>query len=702
MASRTGAGAVPRRRNGKQQACEPCRKAKIACDHSSPVCSRCKRKNISAKCIYLPAPMTRRSPSSLGPSKIGKELSDSPHTSTAISSASPNNTYRSGQLLSPPECRTPIESGRIQSGGFFGPTNYSAVFVENSDNIGNDIQLSNDSDTLPLYDTLQAQNFLMLPSNEFRGSPRIALGVRILRLLPDQKTCNFLMEWNFDRNCHAIPSRYVIMTMAQSIWSMWGKELQEPRNTEDLERISAHLCKNSESPLQEVEDYEPWIAATTGANLRWEAVGLVFSAICFAVVGHSERDAFYTTQSGPRRDRRHFALELKDCVQSGDASLLVWRQLGDLVSMSTALGLHRLSDEDGHITFLSEIKKRLFVLVFHIDKGASHLTGRPPALSYRYTRFRVPLDIDDTALIQGRAAIDEAVRGLNSHGWNQEGRTTSSTFPRAKAFLTIISDEVLEISLGDPAQLSRPRILSLLSRLQETYLALPSTIRYSPSDAYQPAITDWLLFHRLTVHLSFLEQRLTLERLAHKIQLRNGQSMIDCALEMLKLTNLIWVQRDRFTGHHHDYDWMLMCWGVPSSGVLCVEVLKQMKSPSASEGLRIPKSEIVQNLSLLIGFLEWIRPGAGNYALCGRMSKLVKRILDQILNGSPGNSQGEGEGRTMGFEESGLVGAGVEENGLVGVDISGLEGDVGGFGNLDWLNELDWSRGPWMNLDGLT
>ncbi|PQE31313.1 fungal specific transcription factor protein [Rutstroemia sp. NJR-2017a WRK4] len=626
--------------------------------------------------------------------------------------------------------KTPIEPGRIQSGGFFGPTNYSAVFVENSDNIGNDIQLSNDSDTLPLYDSLQAQNFLMLPSNEFRGSPRIALGVRILRHLPDEKTCNFLIQRNLDISCHAIRLGEVIMTMSRSLWSMWGKELEEPRNTEDLERISAHLCKNSETHFQEAEDYEPWIAATTGTNLRWEAVGLVFSAIAFSVVSYSDRDAFFTTQSGPRRDRRHFALELKDCVQScvtlsnymdyinmlmvtlllenlilttilsGDASVLVWRQLGDLVSMSTALGLHRLSDDDGHVTFLSQIKKRLFVLVFHMDKGASHLTGRPPALSYRYTRFRVPLDIDDMVLIQGKEAIEKAVQNLDSRGWNQEGRITSSTIPRARAMLCIISDEVLEISLGDPNDLKSDRILSLLDRLQETYLSLPSVVRFSPSDAYSHNTADWVLWYRLIVHLSFLEQRLTLERLAHKIQILNGQSMIDCALEMLKLTNLIWVQRDRFAGHHHDYDWMLMCWGVPSSGVLCVEVLKQMKSPSASEGLKIPKSEIVQNLSLLIGFLEWIIPGAGNYALCKRMSQLVKKILDQILNHSPGSSQQDSESRTLGFEENGF--AGVDDNGMVGVDMNGLDGDVGGFGNLDWLNELDWSRGPWMNLDGLT
>jgi hypothetical protein len=50
-----GANGLPRRRNGKQQACEPCRKAKIACDHVLPVCERCRRRKVVEKCVYLKA-----------------------------------------------------------------------------------------------------------------------------------------------------------------------------------------------------------------------------------------------------------------------------------------------------------------------------------------------------------------------------------------------------------------------------------------------------------------------------------------------------------------------------------------------------------------------------------------------------------------------------------------------------------------------
>ncbi|KAI9645623.1 hypothetical protein NHQ30_006365 [Ciborinia camelliae] len=730
----SGHGMVPRRRNGKQQACEPCRKAKIACDHSFPVCERCKRRKASANCIYLAAPMTRRPPPANSNTGTGHE-----HIALPTPNPTPSSISTHQRLIST-DIRPPSEPGRIQSGGFFGPTNFSAVFEENRDNIGNDIQISNDSSGLPSYDSLQAHNFLMLPGNTFGGSPRIQFGIKILQQLPDQRTCDHLLKWYFEKKGHCNPyiPRQASVHIAHSLWSTWGKELSEPRHPEDIERISTHLCKNSEHPLQEVDDYEPWLECITGANMRWESVGLIFAALCQSVLSLSERDAFFTTQNGQRKDRKYFAMELKDCIQAcitlsnymdyinivmvglltmnliistvlmGDTSLIVWRQIGDLVSMSTALGLHRQPDNDGPITFLSESKRRLFTIIFNIDKGSSHLTGRPPALSYRYTRFRLPLDIEDEALTQGPEAIKLAANELDANGWNQAGRFTNATYTRAQGYLAIIIDEILEVSLTGGA--SDNRITDLLARLQQTYDSFPQCTKYHPSDANSTSITDGILWNRVCLRLAYLEQRLTLERLAHKSLLLSGQSMISCALEMLQLTVLFWVQRDRFAEHHHDYDWMLMCWGVPSSGVLCVEILKQMKAPHDSS-IKLPKSEIVQNLSLFVGFLEWIRPSAGNYQMCVRMSKLVKRILDQILNygmGPQGHVQGQ-EGEKSGTRlvdnmDSELTGnGGMDVGSMMGVDdLDGMGNDVGAFGNLDWLNELDWSRGPWMNLDGLT
>ena len=46
------------RKNGRPQSCEPCRKWKIRCDHTRPVCQRCRTRDIASLCVYHPAPMT--------------------------------------------------------------------------------------------------------------------------------------------------------------------------------------------------------------------------------------------------------------------------------------------------------------------------------------------------------------------------------------------------------------------------------------------------------------------------------------------------------------------------------------------------------------------------------------------------------------------------------------------------------------------
>jgi len=54
---------------------------------------------------------------------------------------------------------------------------------------------------------------------------------------------------------------------------------------------------------------------------------------------------------------------------------------------------------------------------------------------------------------------------------------------------------------------------------------------------------------------------------------------------------------------------------------------------------------------------------------------------------------------------------GIEPNNNVESGFGGLDVGMSGFeqtghfdeglDNLDWLNSVDWSRGPWINLDGL-
>ncbi|KUJ12384.1 uncharacterized protein LY89DRAFT_738173 [Mollisia scopiformis] len=578
------------------------------------------------------------------------------------------------------------ESGPfVKSGGFFGPTNFSAVFQEHSSNLGDeDIQITAESEAFGAsYESIQSQTFLMLPGNELRGSPRVALGTKVLGALPDQQTCRFLLSW-YQEKCRGYCSpKESHVALANSLWITYTRQLAEPRRLESLEELSSILCKNGESGLEEFEDWDGWFISCSGANLRWETLGGVFGALTSAVLSLPERDPFFSTQLGKRRNRKEFSIELKDCVQtcvtlssytdlmnvpmvellltnlrlqtviSGDISLVVWRQLGDLVSAVTALGLHRLSP-GGPITFLSEIKKRIFNRTFYFSMSNSLLTGRPPHLSHRFCHIELALDVSDEVLMKGEQELQTAIAALDSNGWNREGN------------------------------------IDLMARIEQTYDSFPDYLKFKLADVSNPEIPDRKLWTRLTLRLMMLEHRLLIERLAFKQNILDGQSMVDCAREMLDLSVLIWVQRDRFIEHHHNYDWMLMCRGIPASGVLCVELLKQTKQPQGTRMLHIPRSEVVQNLSLLIGFLEWVKPSAGNYQLCARIKHIIKKILDQILNPNQPSSAPPASQQLAtewnGFDDSMPYDPMVD----VGFD--------NGIDDLDWLNTVDWSRGPWVDL----
>lgn len=98
---------------------------------------------------------------------------------------------------------------------------------------------------------------------------------------------------------------------------------------------------------------------------------------------------------------------------------MVWRQLGDLVFATTALGLHRQIDtEDKPVTFLSEMKRRMITSVLHFNLGSALLMGRPPALSHRSTKFGLLHAISDEALMQGGEKIQEAIARLDVNGWS--------------------------------------------------------------------------------------------------------------------------------------------------------------------------------------------------------------------------------------------------------------------------------------------
>ena len=179
--------------------------------------------------------------------------------------------------------------------------------------------------------------------------------------------------------------------------------------------------------------------------------------------------------------------------------------------------------------------------------------------------------------------------------------------------------------------------------------------------------------------MRYLHCCLLLEQLLIRRAPANQQHMLDIAREMLELTVYMWIERDRFLERQYDYDWMIMCYGIPASGVICVEQLKQTKQPRGTH-LMLPRSEVIQNLSMLVGFLEWVRPTAANKELCGKMSAVIKRILDKVLEPPLINNDG--------MQASPDVLAPLAEYDFGQMDT----------GDFDWLGTVDWTQGPFIEL----
>jgi hypothetical protein len=107
------------------------------------------------------------------------------------------------------------------------------------------------------------------------------------------------------------------------------------------------------------------------------------------------------------------------------------------------------------------MKRRIFTCIFHMDKGTSLLLGRPPALSSRYCRWKLPLDLKDDVLMRGGEELREAIAALDADGWSTDGELSPMANVRAYGKLGAALNEILELTLGNPEEITSDRVQSV-------------------------------------------------------------------------------------------------------------------------------------------------------------------------------------------------------------------------------------------------
>lgn len=684
---------MTRRRNGRLQACEPCRIAKHRCDHSMPVCSRCLVRGKPDSCVYHPAPMTRiREPSVSSPAKLQKILPDVRSTQNIeiLEHVSPQSasSYKSVKTLFR---RT------------YATTSFSAVFHENQAQIG--------ADLLNVEDEV-----LGTESTGVDDPARVKLAIHTLNDFPTHRTCESLLS-AFSTLHDVWISPKMIRHCLKSVWSTFGDSLKGSRSDQGLSSMAYSLFSNGENPPVPDED-QPWVNWFAGSALRWEMIGILFTFFGMTMMRLQDWDPIFQLPEQRGRSRKSASRRMRECADAclnlrnsdypvNDVTVILWKNSGKLfsqvagdesdeVSMCEGLlttsfieaGLHRLpARESGILNPQAEFRRILSGSGYYLEKSAALFKARPPAFTRFYCTFHIPLDLTEDQLYGPAKELNIAISKLDKDGWNTSGRISTISWVRALCMVAPIREEILEISVGVNMQAPPGRIDQLLQNLSNITSSYPPWIQYcNISQWSQPASSTENFYIVTRIQAEVLQTQFLLEKLKHSVSVKSrSQDLFNVAQDLMALTLSMWIDRDRFYDYQYAFHWLAVDYGIPAAGVLCVELLYTARHPHATDAVTMSKSDTIQSLILFVAFLDWVRVGDGNYELCRRLRKVIRNILDHVLEAEP-----------VPLEKDSTLSSNYED-----IEASHFDPSWQDLEEEDWLNMLntmDWTQGFEMEL----
>ncbi|KAI8958016.1 hypothetical protein F5Y11DRAFT_337548 [Daldinia sp. FL1419] len=636
------------RRNGRPQACDPCRKRKLACDHTQPVCSRCKKRKQDAKCVYLVS----------GPRvPVSGSALPSPATSTPFSSP------RRGSLQHPQNSRalTPdVQVSGLTRPGYLGPTSYCNIYEDTENSLS---LLQGSGSAIAQSDG--ATHHAPIEGSQTNMSVRVRdMALTVLRNVPDPIQGSALrFKPGGDSWIRTIAERVV-----KSLYKAWGDYFSAGnRPTARLEELARIICANTLRPFSDEEtDPGKWFSQFSGKNIRWELIGIL-SVFWEFVPGSStefwkgKRSAEFDRGFRIARENMHLSLDLCkefsagnsmmlclsqrctviDSMSVGDADLVVWRTHAESISLLTFLGFHVVEDTGRYQASLStEIKKRFFHHMFTMAMVVVSFTGRPPLISSRFSSTPLPLDISNEELFSDHETFMKAVSRLDEKGWNTDGAIYPSTSIRGRAIIASIREEIFRIVLGTPDQKRDERsiietLLQLRSRELSAVSSFPPCLRFNFLDIENHDVPLRDLSARLLMQLEHLQNMFFIERLLLRFGHEDEGDLLQVSYDLVIQTLPYYLHLDRLASFRNDCEWLVMAYAVPAGGILCLELLKPTLHLRPHSDPRITRSNIIQKLSLLVAFLDWVSPSGPNGDLCSDAKSVIQRVLDQTLNAAP-------------------------------------------------------------------
>ncbi|CEJ56271.1 hypothetical protein PMG11_02484 [Penicillium brasilianum] len=555
---------------------------------------------------------------------------------TSNASSPGSGSLHGGRLYAPSEPSSALP-------GYMGSTSFTAVLVEHRNEIAFEQE-----------ENVECPVLVVEPD-------RIQSGAEVLLFLYNLKVRRKLVDKFYLRSWNVVVPKVVVDAIMDSIDEIFGGF-----NTNDLmpqlQSLATQIFQNSSRALtthqsMNIKDY---CNSFTGRNFRWEALGNIFTLCGQQLVITPENDPVVTEGDEPGTKDRLLeqvtvasTICLNFCDQAsaanemlaylqyndvmlqtqlyGDSSYQAWRRLGDLTATIYAAGLH--VDTETCPFFLRQWRRCCFTSAFYMDKMMATFVGRPPLLNYRYCTLTPPLDLSDEVLVEGGEALNQAISELDSAGWSTNGIRHRMSTGRIRFQLSVFRERTLEIALGshEPRDLVQ-KCNEIREGVRAVWESTPDNLRYDrrPRDDFHHG---WLTL--VYLYLNYLYTCFLLQRALIKHTNTGQESLCELSRQVLSIVNSITTRRNPMVDLDRHYSWIALTYGVPSSGVLLLELLHQSCKPGP-HNVVLPRAELVRNLSVFISMLSWIaRPGHGNYRTCKEAEKNLSRILDRVLDPQP-------------------------------------------------------------------
>ncbi|KAF0326719.1 fusarisetin A cluster transcription factor fsa6 [Colletotrichum asianum] len=426
------------------------------------------------------------------------------------------------------------------------------------------------------------------------------------------------------------------------------------------------LLRNSRQTLEidpgcSISDFT---AQFVGQNLRWETVGIFFTAVIRATMEVPFFPSLYKLDVR-RQQLVGLAIKVSDalaeicisldclndlqliaqyenfiahsyvlgiqCKYNGTGSAIEtqlmhlaayssWRRLGDVIASITALGYHQKPPGPASAPlFLVELRKTAFARIYSADKNFSIFLGRSPRLSKRFCHLQVP---------QGRLILDseesDQPASDKTEDWTQDAQACYRADTRWSAQCASLKENILAMLFGDCREICMEKIKLIRERAQKLHER------------------DFLISARLNyLHILFLTQLVCL-----KSPLEPGKTIVELAQEILSLvveavvlrdqavssgTSTVWKVRFRLLNHKVQSNSIEVAhYGLPAVGIALLAMLKQ---PSLVTQFKIPKNRTLQDLGVLVAEIEMgtiNRPGEPNFTVLLAAADTIQRFLDRI------------------------------------------------------------------------